>query len=265
MFFNKLKNKIIYSRFYNPLVSVHTSPVIILGNQKSGTSAITALLAKATGQSVTIDIPPLWEPTFTDLIQGEKELQDLISDNKIHFSRKIIKEPNLTFLYPQMKKIFPNSKFVLIVREPQANIRSLLNRVNVSGDLSEFKDYAKLPKNWHSIFTHNFSEGQNNAANYTEILAHRWKKATEIYTKHPQDIQLVKYEDFTKNKAEYIYELAKRLDLEVKNKIESFVDIQYQPKGKQPLSYTDFFGEANLNKIKKICYENSEQQIYKET
>ena len=58
---NYKKNLIHY--FKNLFAVINENPIIVLGNQKSGTSAIAHLLADYGGLSRTIDIPPcgcLW-------------------------------------------------------------------------------------------------------------------------------------------------------------------------------------------------------------
>ena len=47
--------------------------------------------------------------------------------------------------------------------------------------------------------------------------------------------------------------ISKKMGFEPKKDISTFVDIQYQPKGDQKVSWIDFFGTNNLNRINKIC------------
>ena len=80
------------NRFYHP----HPHPIFILGNEKSGTTIIAASLAKATQQTVTLDIEGLWDPVQTQLFTREIELSKVIARNARAFSNQIIKEPVLT-------------------------------------------------------------------------------------------------------------------------------------------------------------------------
>jgi len=117
----KLKQLIL--RNVNFLYNLNQTKVIILGNQKSGMTAIAKLLAINTGENVLLDSPLLWEPNFSKIYRGELELKDLVNQNKYYFSRSIIKEPNLTFLYEDLIKVYSSSvKYLFIVRDPRDNI-----------------------------------------------------------------------------------------------------------------------------------------------
>ena len=68
--------------------------LVILGHQKSGTSAIASLLAEACGKTRQIDIPATWPPNFEKLISGEVKLNELYFQARYGFHRQIVKEPN---------------------------------------------------------------------------------------------------------------------------------------------------------------------------
>lgn len=71
---------------------VNPSPIIVLGNQESGTSTIAVLLAKATRASVTLDFP-CW--SYREAYRGTELIQTFVDKNRIAFSRDIVKEPAL--------------------------------------------------------------------------------------------------------------------------------------------------------------------------
>ena len=60
------------------VAEVHVAPVIVMGNAKSGTSAIAHLLADACCLSKTIDIPPLWSPNAQAIMRGELKFADVV-------------------------------------------------------------------------------------------------------------------------------------------------------------------------------------------
>ena len=157
----------------------------------------------------------------------------------------INKCPKLTFFYPELKSCFPGSTFALIVRDPRDTIRSFLNRRGIPGHLSEFEStriasrlagYPFLP------FPH-----------YIQRLAHRWRLAANVYLNHPNDVVLIRYEDFLDNKSSYIAELAERLGLRNVHDISLKVDEQYTRAGDHRITWQEFFGERNLSLIERIC------------
>ena len=112
------------------------APVFVLGHQKSGTSAVAALLAELTGSSAAIDLfEETRNPVIDRVVRGEMSLERYLRRNRLDFSRLIVKEASLTFLYPQLAARFPGARFVFVVREPLANLKSVLDRLGLPGDL----------------------------------------------------------------------------------------------------------------------------------
>ena len=62
--------------------TINETPIIVLGNQKSGTSAIAHLLADYGGLSRTIDIPPLWVPVVFKIMNDLRESHEESTPNK---------------------------------------------------------------------------------------------------------------------------------------------------------------------------------------
>ena len=246
------------NRILSPVVSVSSKPVIILGNQKSGTTAIAALLAHLTGKSVTLDIEPLWR--FPDLALFRKEIPfaSFVTKNRYLFSRDIIKEPWLTFFYNDLRSIFPDAKYVFVIRDPRENIRSLLNRLKLPGDLEQltWEDIQQLEPKWQIIFMGDLIGVPQ--GHYIEILAHRWVEAAKIYLKNQDNMILVQYESFELNKMKTIEQLAEQLGFEPKYSIKSLIHKPFQPPGNRKISLVDFFGEKNLKRIHKVCAEYME-------
>ncbi len=236
----------------NQRATINETPIIVLGNQKSGTSAIAHLLADATGLTKTVDIPPLWPPTLIDIMHGNLTFAETVRKNKYYFSTQLIKEPNLTFMADQVFAYFPKAKYIFIVRDPRDNIRSILNRRKLPGNLDAISDEI-IPPKWRGVIFDTDVWG-GAGENYIGVLAHRWNKAVAEYLKYEQQIVLVRYEDFMADKVGSITDLAQTLSLKPLHDISDKVDIQYQRKGDHSVKWQDFFGD-NLPVIERICHD----------
>lgn len=236
--------------------------IFVLGQQKSGTTAISGLLSHVSKKSCLLDHPHLWEPNISLIASGELSLNEVISDNWYDFQKKIIKEPNLTYLYSDVKNLYPRGIFLLVVRYPRDNIRSLLNRINIGGKYNKLDQdvFNSIQYEWKIIFNRNLYNIQYE--HYIDILAERWNIATDVYLNHQDKVKLVRYEDFKVDKKGYIEALATDLGLQIKKDISKLVNKQYQPAGNSSVSYLDFFGEENLNRINTICGSRMKQLGY---
>lgn len=258
------------------LVEIQESPIVILGNQKSGTSAIAHLLADLGDLSKTVDIPPLWSPVGVRIMQGELAFAEIVKRNRAYFSTKVIKEPMMTFFADQVRQQFPKGRYVFVVRDPRDNIRSLLNRKNIPGHLDEIgRGYIPREPPYSLMVDPSVWGGEGE--NYVGVLAHRWNRAVDTYlrwpargqwnvtgsgpdvvavgARSPRPIELARYEDFCRDKKGYILDLAARLGVEERRDISGLVDIQYQPAGDHRTSWEGFFGPRNLARITAICGE----------
>ncbi len=240
-------------------IPISSDLIFVIGHQKTGTSVIAGLLGEATKKSSTIDFFHKNDKRYPDfrreLFVGDLSLQDLININKEFFLRDIVKEPDLTFHYEKLVDIFPGSKFIFVTRDPRTTIRSILNRLQISGkiyDLSKREiEELDIPLGWKSILKGEFPNV--NGSTFIERLAHRWNLASDVYLKSPENMLLVKYEDFTSDKIGTISNLASRLNLIATEDISHKVDFQYQPMGNQTISLADFFAKEHLNAIENIC------------
>lgn len=258
-------------RFYKYCLEGYTrrlnnSPVIVLGNQKSGTSAIAALLGEMTGLTYSIDLrDEIRKPIFDKVYSGDLSLKRLIRKNRLDFTRDIVKEPNLSLLLPKLKKRFPESKVVMIVRDPFDNIRSLLDRLDIPGNTEILSDEQndKLSLTWKKII---FNSGLNtNKLGHIENMAYRWNLIVSEYFKHDHDLILVRYEDFNKDKTGTIKSLAKRLGLKSEHDIAGIINKQFQQKGNTVSNYLDYFGKVNYDIIFNTCSHNMRRLGYVDT
>jgi hypothetical protein len=235
----------------NGLAKPHPQPIFILGNQKTGTTAIAHLMARASGLSLASDLRGLYQPTQTQLHSGELSLRDFISRNRVDFSREIIKEPGLTFLAKQLSDCFPGARYVFVQRDPRSNIRSILNRLSLPGHLDQLPDadFNRLTAEWKLVLDGKWLglDGRN----YIEMLAQRWSLAAQI-RQQLSEVVVIRYEGFCADKAGSIRSLLNDMDLEWRNDIASIVNTQFQPRGNRQVAWDKFFG-ANLGLIESQC------------
>jgi hypothetical protein len=246
----------------SPLLSVDPR-LIVLGNQKSGTSAIAALLAAHTGLSATLDLRGLFKDMELRLHAGDITFEEFVRRNKYDFARDIIKEPSLTLLYPKLRPLFPRAQFLMIVRDPRDNIRSILNRLNIDGNLRDVDPRvvsSLRPADWQLVI-----DGQwlGLHGTYIEMLAERWNRCVDVYQEHSGEMALIRYEDFRGDKAGAIEGLASRFGLPQVRSISSAVDVQYNRRGKdRHMPWEQFFGPGNLRRIEEICAERMQELAY---
>ncbi len=243
-----------------------SKPIVVLGNQKTGSTAIAALLAEATGQSVTLDLQRAIQDVGWQLCvkYGVTNFDEIVYRYKEDFSRTIIKEPSLTYFYKEMVDLIPSAKFVFIQRNPYQNIRSILNRLKIPGNLAHIRydDWPELQRTpvWRLALDSSWLGRPQGT--YIEGMAHRWDIAARTCLDAKNDFISIKYEEFIKDKRMAIENLAQQLELDVKKDISALVDVQHQSKGDSGVSPIGFFGEKNLEIIKNICGDSASQLGY---
>jgi hypothetical protein len=242
--------------------SVHPHPLIVLGNQKSGTTAIAALLAQMVDLPVSLDLKKeIRNPTIDHVRRGDMTFEQFIHRNRLDFSRDIIKEPNLTIFYDELAARFPDSKFVMVIRDPRENLRSILQRLDLRGDLDALskEQMNGLPTAWRLVIDGNWLGLDGDT--YIDMLAARWNHTTDLYLRHSERTTLVRFEDFLEDKVGVIRQLAGSVGLTEHCDITSRVDTPFQPPGDRNVKWSDFFG-SNLSRIEKICAEHMKRFDY---
>jgi hypothetical protein len=230
---------------------INTHKIFILGNQKSGTTAIGWLIAHYGDLTKTLDIPELWKEE-RKIFSGKRALASFVRSHRQIFSTELIKEPCLTFLYRELAEIFPESQFVFIIRHPADNIRSILDRLEVPGYLESAELQIKTRNTWKDVFYGTFLGSPEQ--HYIARLAKRWVLAAEIYLKNRDKMLLIRYEDFLEDKLKCIQAVSQQLGINAKNDIRSNLDVQYQSRGKtRDLPWIKCYGEKNIAIIRKIC------------
>jgi len=239
----------------NTLARTNKSPIIVLGNQKSGTSAICSLLGTCTGLSVSNDLRrEIGKQYYLRIVNDGVSFSRLIKRNRLDFSRDIIKEPNLTIFFNELNDYFPLAKFVMVIRDPRDNIRSILNRVNVPGNLESLGDTANYNIDpGFELVLGNYFPGIKFRDHYIERLAERWNYFSDVYINNNDKFALIRYEDFCKDRSGAIINLAEALGLEQQHDISDKVNVQFQSRGDRSISWRDFFGDENLLRIENTC------------
>lgn len=234
---------------------IHQSPIFVLGNQKAGTTAVAALLAKATGLDATLDLVHYNDnaPEYDKLYRRIASFKGLINANRKEFSRPIIKEPHLTFFQTQLREFFPLAKFVFVMRDPRDNIRSILNHFKLPGNQKRLTpdQWDRIDGSWKYVFDGSWLGLQGD--NYIDMLAERWCAAARAYLDHADAIPLFRYEDFMKDQVGCIRGMAICLQLDAKYDIHLEANRQNQSRGDNSMTWEQFFGRANLDRINSRC------------
>lgn len=217
--------------------------VVIFGHQKSGTSAIAGLLAEYGQLGLTQDIRVTWGPWLAGALSGDarEATRTLAQRYRWYFRSALLKEPNLTFVAKYVQELFPSALLIYVVRDPRQTVRSFLNRIGLSGDRVATPADARLSSaRARHIFDPRLSFNAHN--NYIGALALRWKAAAEAYHSLAKPVTLVRYEDFVRDKEQFISQLGVRLGVERKKDIRPLLSKQFQPAGDRRLHWRDFFG-----------------------
>jgi hypothetical protein len=208
-----------------------------------------------------VDIPQLWWPELDSLLSGRTSLERLVERYPRPFSRELIKEPNLTFFFDDLRQCFPAACFVFVARDPRDNLRSLLDRMGLPGDLGRFDPRAwTVPATWNHLLDRTAWRLSGDFA--VELLAERWNRSADVYLEHKEDLVLVRYEDFVEEKVASISDLAGRIGRAVIRDIADRVDVPYQSAGNGDACWPVFFGEENLGRIEDLCHERMRQFGY---
>jgi hypothetical protein len=235
----------------------HPSPVFVLGNQKSGTSAIAALLGLSTGLSTAVDLRrEMQRQTWLRVRRGELSFDALVRRNALDFSRAIVKELNLTFFYSEVLRRSPAARFAFVLRDPRDNVASILDRLRIPGNLEELsaEHCAGIDPGSELVLDSRWL-GIDPGDHYVDRLAARWNACADVYLSRPAELVLVRYEDFLADKVGEIERLAARPGLEGGRDIRHRVDDPFQPAGHRSSDWRTFFGEENLLRIERICAE----------
>ena len=235
----------------------HAVEVVVLGHQKSGTTAIAALLARMAGKGYSND--PLYRVDWGGgsaaeaVMANPESLTDLVRSRRRMFCRPFLKDPDLSFIIPACRRTFDRARFVFVVRDPRDTVRSIADRLGLTArDLLCPADASKLPnRHWSLILAGCLPEVRGNSI--AEAIAMRWRIAVRHFYDNSDGIVLLRYEDFL---ADRIGSLARCLgDLGIKQRqdITPWLETRYQPKGDASMGLQDRLGNECVRFIEEIC------------
>ena len=228
-------------------------PVLVFGNQKSGTSAVANLLAELCGLSATIDDPPIRPDAMREFALGGADFRAFVQRHPREFSAQLIKHPNLTFFTERVLEVFDQARVVFVVRDPRDNIRSILQRRKVPGDLEQADARQLEELGGPAMYDPRLWGGEDE--NYIGRMALRWNTANDAYLRNAQRFALCRYEDFVADKLGVLERLARELGLQAQHDIRARLDVQFQPAGDHSIPWSQFFGPRNLARIESLCAE----------
>jgi hypothetical protein len=229
------------------------SPVLVLGNQKTGSTAIAELLAQLGGLRATTDLHPL-QATSSPLPSDATAVAALLQRLRYYFRADLIKENELTLITSPLLSVLPRARPVFVVRHPAHNIRSILDRVGLPGTPRPLDALSLAPgdEGWRPILTG--SDLGVEAKDTITALAKRWARTTAIYQRHRERLRLVRYEDFMTDKSGCIQALAEDLGVPARHDIDALVDVSFQPRGAhRDVPVNEFFSSAALARIHEHC------------
>ena len=243
--------KLIGERLRAMTAAPHPKPLFVFGNQKSGTTAVAGLLAAATGQTVTLDFAGATEPFIGRLLRGQTPVGEFVRVNAWAFSTEIVKEPSLTFAAVPLMEHFGVKRAAFVIRDPHDNIRSILDRLKLAGDLERLDvDSVKANRTWRSLLAgHDLGLPRDH---YVATLARRWLRAVEVFNGARGNFELIRYGDFRNDRTASIATLARSLDLDPRHDIAQLAQRPFQRAGR-PREAVEFFGKDNLARIDEIC------------
>jgi hypothetical protein len=230
---------------------------VVLGHQKSGTTAFGALLAQCAGGGYAND--PLYAidrgkgGAAAALLCDGTPLAEMVEAHRRLFCRTILKDPDLTFVRGQLELVFPAAALVHVVRNPFTTIRSIADRLELSAEhLLLPADQVQLPNlHWRLIVSGKLPDiGRGTIA---EILALRCAVALDAARTDLSAHAIVRYEDFCAAKKDVIEAMASSLDLPVRSDIGGAVDRQFQTRGKARVDLQSRLGSRTIEVIASTC------------
>lgn len=232
-----------------------TPRLVVLGHQKSGTSAIAALVARRAGLTVSIDIAALWGRDGVGFLTGREPLSQVVRAHPDGFDCQVLKEPNLTFQADQVRAQWPDARWLFVVRDPRETLRSMLQRNGLPGHQRALLDGQLDHPDARWMLLEPELWGAEPDATYIEVAAHRWCLAADAWHRHRHSAELVQFESFLADKHGTIDRIVDALGLTRAHPISDAVDRPYQPPGDRSIGWARFFGADNLARVEAVCAE----------
>jgi len=245
--------------------------VIVLGHQKSGTSAIGALMARLIKHSYAND-PLYWcdhgrGEYANRVVNDPGTLRQVINSKRAYFFRYIVKDPDLTFVMEDLPYAFPNARLIFVVRDPRQVIRSIADRLNLSADtLSKpFQATPDINRHWSLILSGQLPIITNRNLAVSEVLARRWIKSVEMYLRNEGRVLMIRYEDFCAHKLDSLRQLIRQMNIRERGDISEWVNAEHQPKDNSQADLEIRLGLDSLVRIEKLCSNHMSKFQYSPT
>ena len=234
----------------------HPNPdaILLFGMDRSGLTVAFNLIASRAGLTFPDDFTSHlrgWE----NVLKGNYDFFDYLKKNSYAFSKAIIRFEMDSESVKFARSFFKMEKYIITIRNPIDNIKSILLRLKIPGNL-ESLDVNSL--NFHREWMNMFTKSEN----YIESLIVSWKELydqPELINSHQSII--FKYEDFLKDRESYVTSKVIELGLKPVKSIDRLINIRYQPIGNQ-ISNLEFFGNKNLERIYSATYDIAEKFGY---
>lgn len=241
--------------------------LVVLGHQKSGTTAIAALAAHAAGVEYSND--PLYRADLgkgelaDKLLSYEVKLRSEVKKRPKLFCEIVVKDPDFSFIPDQVVSVFNRARVIYVVRDPRQTVLSCIaDRLSLSMDDLVRPD---LPQNLPNRHWRLILEGQLpqiNGHSIAERLAYRWKDALKSCWQLQGLLTFIRYEDFLENKVAFINNLVCDCGLEVHTPIDQDVDRKFQQPGDSKIDPFERLGLDNIEAIEAIVGKDMESFGY---
>ena len=236
------------------------APILIFGNQKTGTSAIASLLGLASDRTFCIDVFFRFRSLEVKLLKRKISFSEFYHCASGYMSNQIVKEPEFILFARDLKEYLPRSRMVVVARNPRDNIKSILSRLDIdsySANSPACEVACRLPKNqplWSLMFDRQLMP-YDCTGSVLDVLINRWNFCADTtISVRESGALIVWYEDFISDKQSVIEALCTKLDLRCKKMSEQILSRQYQPPGTRS-NATDFFSHDQLQQIDQRCEE----------
>ena len=249
----------LYERFAPPLEPARIAPVLVLGNQKTGSSAIAHLLAACGDLRLAANVHPAQGRERRMARLDASEMRAFIQNEaRYYFGHAVVKENALTSAVGALLEALPNARGVFVTRHPAQNIRSILDRLGLPGTPQPLGTVAAdLPAGWRDVVTNGglrLDDPEDAPEDHITALARRWATLARRYLRHAERLHLARYEDFMADKAGFVRRLADTLDIPFQRDIESLLDVPFQPRGAhRGAALHQFFSTDALRIIDDCC------------
>lgn len=269
-FFHALKAKVL-GRFWPAITTVYrglTSRldpatldlVLVLGNQKTGSTAIARLLAVWGNLNAVTDVHSL-QASRVRLPNQPAAVEEFLQRARYYFRHDLVKENALTPATDALLNVLPCARPVYVVRHPVHNVRSILDRLGLPGTPRSLRSLDLSDGGWRPIVENRHFDGD--ADDHITSLAQRWAETTAIYRRHRDRLTLVRYEDFMADKEGCIRQLSDRLNVPQENDIRPLLDVPFQPRGQhRSVPPASFFSAEGLAIINRECADGMDALDY---